>query len=313
MSPAGEDTGGTAVIREFRAGDAGAAAELLRPLMPADELVTPARLLHRHDVLGEDRRWLVAVEGERVVGWAQAERALVAGAGDSYRVWASGGSGRDGLAGELLGAAEEWAMSRGARVLRTWSLGERSGALPAERGYTVARADRTLVLDLRSVAAADGEEGGPDGYRLVPLAALLDRGTELYRLYTLVDTDAPTEIEAVGLPREIWERYVRRDPLLEPEGGFVALAGDRPVALTLLDVDRERATAATHLTGTLREHRGRGLARRLKRASLRWAAGRGIRTAGASNDATNTAMLAVNEGLGYRPAADRLVWVKTLG
>ncbi|MGI5230236.1 GNAT family N-acetyltransferase [Actinoallomurus sp. CA-142502] len=309
MSPAAGEAGGPVTIREFRAGDADAAAALLRPLLPVDELVTPARLLHRHEVLGGDCRWLVAVEGERVVGWAQAERALVAGAGDSYRVWASGGgpAGRNDLAGELLDAAEEWAVSRGARVLRTWSLGD----LPAGHGYTLARTDRTSVLDLPCTLG--DEDDGPDGYRLVPLAALPDGGRELYRLYTLVDSDAPTEMEAAGLPPDIWERYVRQDPLLAPEGGFVALAGDRPVALTLLDVDRERRVAATHLTGTLREHRGRGLAKRLKRASLRWAAGQGIRTVGASNDATNAAMLAINEGLGYRPAADRLVWVKTLG
>ena len=57
------------------------------------------------------------------------------------------------------------------------------------------------------------------------------------------------------------------------------------------------------MTGTLREFRGRGLARLLKLHQLEWAARDGIASVMTENDETNAAMLAVNTRLGYVPSS----------
>jgi RimJ/RimL family protein N-acetyltransferase len=62
------------------------------------------------------------------------------------------------------------------------------------------------------------------------------------------------------------------------------------------------------MTGTLRDHRGRGLALLVKRASLANAAGRGVELVSTENDETNAPMLRVNEKLGYQPDGSTLSW-----
>jgi RimJ/RimL family protein N-acetyltransferase len=71
-------------------------------------------------------------------------------------------------------------------------------------------------------------------------------------------------------------------------------------------VDLDSGRAINSFTGTLPTHRGRGLARAAKQASLVWAAAHGITAVWTHNDEQNAPMLAVNARLGYRPAA-RLV------
>jgi RimJ/RimL family protein N-acetyltransferase len=90
----------------------------------------------------------------------------------------------------------------------------------------------------------------------------------------------------------------------------VVVAGDEPVALAWLDVDREHSVAGNRMTGTVPAHRHRGLARLAKLATIRWAGANGIRTIATGNDSTNRDMLALNEHLGYRPLPDFLVFVK---
>jgi len=78
------------------------------------------------------------------------------------------------------------------------------------------------------------------------------------------------------------------------------------VAATLISADLERGRAVNNFTGTLRSHRGRGLATLAKLASIRWAAGNGIVSISTTNDERNAGMLAVNRKLGYE-AVGRMV------
>jgi RimJ/RimL family protein N-acetyltransferase len=63
-------------------------------------------------------------------------------------------------------------------------------------------------------------------------------------------------------------------------------------------------------TGTMRAHRGRGLASAVKLASIEWAARNGIVQLATRNDETNAPMLAINRRLGYRPAARRVEYLR---
>ena len=87
-------------------------------------------------------------------------------------------------------------------------------------------------------------------------------------------------------------------PLLDHAGSFVALADGRPVAMAMLS--HAGAVGLNDFTCTHPDWRGRGLATLVKAAVIQWASERGLERITTSNDAENTAMLRVNEKLGYR-------------
>jgi hypothetical protein len=92
----------------------------------------------------------------------------------------------------------------------------------------------------------------------------------------------------------------------------VILDGERPVAITYLVVDPLGGRATTAFTGTARSHRGRGLARLVKLASIAWAAEHRIERMLTGNDSTDAPMLAVNSRLGYAPVSEHYSYAKEL-
>jgi RimJ/RimL family protein N-acetyltransferase len=88
------------------------------------------------------------------------------------------------------------------------------------------------------------------------------------------------------------------------------LAGERPVALAFLLVNPEAGVAVNEMTGTLKEYRGRGLARLAKLAAIRWAAEEGFHEIGTGNDSENAPMLALNQSLGYEVKWRRAFFAK---
>ena len=62
-------------------------------------------------------------------------------------------------------------------------------------------------------------------------------------------------------------------------------------------------------TGTLPEHRGRGLARLVKLAIIRRVRELGVARPPADNHDENAEMLAVNERLGFRPVVTQCFYV----
>jgi RimJ/RimL family protein N-acetyltransferase len=90
-------------------------------------------------------------------------------------------------------------------------------------------------------------------------------------------------------------------PRTAKEGSFAVVDGGRVVATALISADPEHARALNNFTGTLRSHRGRGLATLAKLASIRWASEHGIVSMATTNDERNAPMLAVNRKLGYEP------------
>lgn len=102
------------------------------------------------------------------------------------------------------------------------------------------------------------------------------------------------------------------NPTSDRTASTVVLAGDEPVAYTLVETDHETHRIWSGGTGTLRQYRGRGLAKIVKSVALRQAAAAGAVTAYTSNDEVNRPMLAINEWLGYRSCATQRSYLKVL-
>jgi RimJ/RimL family protein N-acetyltransferase len=74
---------------------------------------------------------------------------------------------------------------------------------------------------------------------------------------------------------------------------FLLTAGDR---------------ASHGFTGTMRRHRGRGLATAAKRRTLQAAAERGVTRVTTSNAEENAAMRTINRNLGFEPVGETVIF-----
>ena len=300
----------SATIRDFRRADGAAVGALLHELEPEHPAQTAEGLVHWIESQPERARlrsW-VAEEGGDLVGWAAACFHWSSSAERVAWLWAGvreDGRGR-GIGGSLFRLAEAYLASEGARKLETHAREGTPGETFARaRGFVRTRSEVYSALEPE---AADVSELAPlaaakarEGFRLLPLRALAERPREIHVLYAATSLDIPADDPEDDIPYEDFERELLESPDLEWGGSHVVLAGERPVALAFLTVNRSLRLAENEMTGTLREFRGRGLARLAKLATIRWAQENGIREIWTGNDAENVAMRALNESLGYRP------------
>src|ERR1700687_1480070 len=80
---------------------------------------------------------------------------------------------------------------------------------------------------------------------------------------------------------------------------LVAYAGDSIAGFTTTGKSKDK-DGWTWMTGTAREHRGKGIARALKVEMLTRAQRKGLRAIGTTNDEPNTSMRGINAKLGYQ-------------
>ena len=283
-------------IRPFDQASAEGAAELFRELQPS-VLTTAEYLIHRERTapVRLRRLSLVAVEGDSVVGWGSTTRRWPEAAPDTAGIWVMVKPTRRGrgLGTELAGRVERHAVEGGASTLTTIVENDAAGARFVERrGYEATTANVVSKLEPHPV-----EVPSFAGFEVAPLSELAGEEEGLYRLYGEAGAFPPGAQPSFNE----WRRVILESPLLEPAGSFTVLAGDRPVALSWLLVDRDRAQAENEWTATLPELRGRGLARLAKLHAIRWATEHGMREILTDNDEDNIAMLGLNRSLGYRP------------
>lgn len=131
-------------------------------------------------------------------------------------------------------------------------------------------------------------------------------------MYAAAARDIPADDPLDDIRYDEWKETIFEHPGLDDDASYVALHGERPVAFAFLVVDREGRRAENEMTGTIAEHRRRGLARLVKMASIEWAARAGA-TIFTSNDSANRDMLALNEHLGYRPRPPWVQFAKEVG
>ena len=300
------------MIRDYEDRDADPAAEMIVRYSPW--LWTARGLRHRLHALPERahrKAWVADVDGA-IVGWGEAEFDWVAERDDIGTVWvlvASDHRGQ-GLGSELFARAAAHMEAHGAAELRTWSLPD-GDAFVEHRGFRRARVERISAVDPGTVDTSALDEI-PDGVRVEPLDALLDRLPELHVLYAEAAADMPADHAESNIPYDEWVEETVGSPDLSREGSMVVLVDDRPAALSWLEVDEVNKVAQHDLTGTARAFRRRGLARIAKLAALRWSGQAGIKRITTGNDSTNVGMLAINDELGFRPYAVETEWVKPL-
>ena len=302
-------------IRPFGRADAAAAADVLRTTDP-NEVVNATRLEHWLDRTPPRARWQawVAESGGRIVGWADAELDWDKERDDVGQLWVAvlPEARRRGIGAQLYRVAEAHLCDAGARRIRSGAIDGDGRAFARARGFEEVRRERLSALDtetadLRELPALE-QEKRQEGFVLVPLRELLGRDGDLHALFDETQRDMPSDEERASLPFDEWREATLENPLLDPDGSVNVLHGDRPVSFTWLLVDRDGGRAEHELTGTLREYRGRGLARLAKLAAVRWCVENGIHTIVTGNDSANAPMLAINDRLGYR-ATDELVVV----
>jgi GNAT superfamily N-acetyltransferase len=308
------------MIRERRPEDDAAIARIIREVAPG--WVTSVR--------GVTHRRLTTPERARRRDWvAEEDGAVVA--------WSSGGLKTDGdrddvawlnvfvlpawrgrgLGGELYAPLEAHVRELGAK---RW-LGDGPDEPEARRfverhGFRHTMTTRLSSLDPHSVDGAEldalAARKEAEGFTLAPFASFAASPELLYAVDAEASLDEPADEPITDWPYDEWLASNWEQPDLTQEGSFCAVHEGRPVAIAELRLDLEGSRAANGFTGTLRDFRGRGLARLTKLASIAWLREQGVTTLVTQNDETNQAMLAVNRRLGYERGASWLAYVKDL-
>lgn len=218
---------------------------------------------------------------------------------------------RSALDRELLIEMFSWignqAVAEDSRMLLAYCAEDEAEMLEAlaALGYRRERVERVWELDLtthgpRLVSEATRARDQIAELRLVTLAAWPDADAirKLYELNKRTVQDVPHTVTIVHEAFDDFERRVNA-PDRPPDRFWIALAGDRPVAMTYLKFPPVRGTVWTGYTCTHPDFRGRGIARAVKLQSLAQAAELGVPVVRTDNDSENAPMLHINERLGY--------------
>ena len=306
------------VIRPYRPADLPGVTVIFEERVP-EELITDAVVEHLLNATPERARALrlVADDDGEIAAWAST--ALVTETDRDDVAWVSvyvrePWRGR-GLGSELFARVQRHALDLGARKLLA-STGDDEGArrFVEHRGFRHTFTRRVSTVDPRAV---DVSGLGPlrdrlagDGFELRPLSDFRELPEAIYAIDIETSRDIPADQPFTHMPYTEWLEEYWRSPVLHFDGSFVVVHEGRPVSFALLRAVPERGKAANDMTGTLREYRGRGLARLAKLATIAWAAQAGIGLLSTENDESNAPMLALNVSLGYRATAAHLSWVR---
>ena len=283
-------------------------------VMPYD-VVTPAGYRHWWQTAPETAKLLMLVADldGKVVGAGQGSLDTTTSEEGASSMWVMvhPSQRRHGIGGRLYDALERHLRDNGARRTQGWAVDEQETVQwCTRRDFERTHELRFLRLDLTDVAAlppipplSDGVTGGY--FRR-------DRPEAIYIVDAASSLDEPGDVTADAIRYEPWFTSRWQAPDNDHEASTVVIVDGVPAAFTLVrsDHDGHRIWAAG--TGTLREHRGKGLAKIAKSVALRRAAQKGITAAYTSNDEVNRPMLAINEWLGYRACATQWSYVKII-
>lgn len=212
---------------------------------------------------------------------------------------------RRGLATQLLEQVMTRCRTLGAEKLYASHATDAGAGFAQRIGASEIQREVKSVLDLD--AADLPEPSPPVGWELVTwLDRVPDEYVEAYARAREAMDDAPGD---AGAPEPSVERIRASEEALRRRHRemrlTVALRGGEVGAFTELRLSPGAAAGFTDDTGTVAEHRGRGLATAVKLESLRRfrADHPDVRLVTTSNDETNAAMLAINRKAGFVAAA----------
>ncbi|WP_156721681.1 GNAT family N-acetyltransferase [Streptomyces apocyni] len=212
----------------------------------------------------------------------------------------------------ILRTAEERLAALGATTVYSWVLDAPAHRAFAEkRGYRSSRSAHFLRLDLVNGPLPPLPEV-PAGVELRTGEDFADDPRPLFDLDAETMADEPSDIGVEFVDYAHWLTHTWRHPLFDRALTTVAVWDGRPVAFTLARGDGG-ARYGSVMTGTARDHRGLGLAKLAKAASLHRARAAGRTEAFTGNDTGNGPMLAINRWFSYEVGATEVRYVRELG
>ncbi|MEU2575136.1 GNAT family N-acetyltransferase [Streptomyces anulatus] len=304
----------TVIVRDFRPSDAEAWTQARRASVPW-MVATPEQVVHDLAHAHPDRhyRLLVAEEDGEIIATAQAGIAHESpepGQGYFTPQTLPGRTHR-GAGSLLLRTAEEHLAEAGATVLYAWVIDNpESLEFARKRGYLPSRSAHFQHLDLAGGTLPPRQEL-PAGVELRPGSDFADDPRPLFDADAEVTADEPGDITSELDDYEDWLTSTWRHPAFDQGLTSVVLVDGKVAAFSAATTDGLR-TYLSGMTGTLREFRGRGLAKLAKNDSLHRARAAGYTDAYTSNDTGNGPMLAVNQWFGYQICATEVRHVRTL-
>jgi RimJ/RimL family protein N-acetyltransferase/N-acetylglutamate synthase-like GNAT family acetyltransferase len=296
------------VIREATEDDVEAVARLL---LAADDsrVVSPEALLHMRRTRPERARTLelvVEADGVVVAAGTAGRNIWTTAEGASWAfVTVDAAHRRRGIGDELghrlLDHLRENGGTKAQCFFRWTEEGERWATA---QGWSKLLGGPLIALDPRLVP----EPSLPAGYRLVPMTEVTPEAAFEAVREAALDEPTPTPNDAFDL-----DDFLREwdEPDNDQESSSAVLDDDgRVVAFSFLNTSGDRSSHG--FTGTVREHRGRGLATAAKRRALRTAAERGVTRVTTSNAEENAAMRAINRKLGFEPIGEHVIFGREL-
>ena len=282
------------------------------PALPQDPVLTAFRWAHPREGWKSDR-FLAEVDGDPVayLAWLHGPWELLPERNCEVEVWMD----HDRLDPDLLTDLWRWigaqAEIEGAQMMVAYAGEDEPEMLMAlvRLGYQRDRMEKVWELDLNAnrerllnEAAETRALAEAAGIRLTTLAEW-DHPQRLYRLHNLDELtkqDIPHTFPILPESFEDFEQRTTHAPDKPPDRYWIALDGDKPVAVSFLRFPPVRGSVWTGYTCSHPDYRGRGLARAIKLQSLAQAAELGVRVVCTDNDSENAPMLHINERLGYR-------------
>lgn len=269
------------------------------PARPAEDI----RSWFHHPPASERRRLWLAGDGD-TAAWPTFRND---GSGTAHVMVAPGRRGT-GLGSSLLASVVARARSEGTTVLLGLCDDDASVRFMTGRDARSVRSYVRQVLDLREAHAPEPSAG--DLTVVSWWHAAPESLPASYASARNAINDAPADEADL---REWTSEDVRDFERAAAARGLempvtVLLDGERVVAFTEVRVSSATgAVASTAETAVVPDHRGRGVAKRLKAASLRELSARrpDVRLVTTTNEATNAPMLAVNRAAGFVPVATR--------
>jgi GNAT superfamily N-acetyltransferase len=215
---------------------------------------------------------------------------------------------RQGIGSALLAAGEEHLRASGGRRVKGWARGEAANLDWARtRGYETSAEVRFLRAELSDLPPVPPL---PSGVTTVSVGELGPEASYAVDAASMLDEPGDRALDQV--PYHEWLSDVWEDPTQRVDLGVAVLVDGAPATCTFVAGDPESGRLTSAGTGTLREYRGRGLAKLAKVVSLRRAYDAGFVEAFTSNDEVNAPMLAINTWLGYRAVGSERSCLKRL-
>jgi GNAT superfamily N-acetyltransferase len=253
---------------------------------------------------------LVAEVDGRVAGFAWAgvnTNTTEPNVGSSSVIVDPGMRGR-GIGKALYDRVEPHLREIGTRRAQAYALDDNASIAWAQRqGWEKGASARFSMLDPRNLPPMPPT---PQGVATASLSTITP--LQAYELDGSM-SDEPGDIANDNWTFDFWKNRVWDDPDLDFEMSTVALVDGVPASFANIQANHNTGRCWSGGTGTLREYRGRGLAKLVKSVALRKAAEGGITAALTANDYTNVPMLAVNDWLGYKVIASEYSMLKTFG